>query len=175
MMWRRSDSILPPEWHIVQEVFGLARILRERVEPFAPMVVWRAIDGESGLMPLMHKTGELPNAIEGAIRELITLFGDRFSWISIVTDAYGRVAHEDEPLKPEELGDLFVLGDQETVEQLMVVHAIDGDVRAWRQVYRHTDLDGWEWDDPEWMAQPVLPEGGIWAMMEEYSRYTIVE
>lgn len=158
MTWRPQDSILPPGWGLVPGLLEAGRIARERPEPFAPILAWQSASGEAGFTLVKNYLGGLPEAVDEVLGALEELYGPP-SWFSVTVDAYGRVAGPSSSLEPDDLRDLFAAGDWEVVEQLMVLIAAQGSVSVWRQVYRHTPADGWEWDSAEYMLNPVLPVG----------------
>ena len=160
--WKPQDSILPPEWEVVPELLAAAREARERFDNFAPILTWQAEDGTAGFTMVKHSAGGLPSAVDEVLTALEAMYGPP-AWFAVTVDAYGRIADQQhEPnLRPDDLSNLFAAGDWAVVEQLMLMVARSGHVGVWRQVYRHTLVDGWEWDDPEYMLNPVLPDNGL--------------
>jgi len=155
--WRPQDSILPPEWEVVPGLLEAGRIARERDVAFSPILAWQAVDGTAGFTMVKHHGGGLVMAVDEVLGALEEMYGPP-AWFSVTVDAYGRIANHETNLDPDDLRDLFAAGDWQVVEQLMVLVAARGSVGVWRQVYRHTPVDGWEWDEPEYMLNPVLPD-----------------
>jgi hypothetical protein len=155
--WTPRDSILPPEWQAAGTMLEVARHMRERSNVLTPTLIWTSQDGTSGYTMIPHAVGGMPDALD----QMLTALDDEYgppAWFAIILDAYGRIADaEHEPdLRPEDLGDLFTMGDEAVVEQLVLVIAAEDRITSWRQVYRYTPVDGWEWENPQFMANPVL-------------------
>lgn len=145
----------------MRHLFAAGRAAREVLDPFVPILVWHN-DGDTGMTPLYY-AGEVGIAV-AAGDALDTLHGittGPLVWFAVIVDAYGRITEEPDSVAADDLGDRFLLGDTRVVEQLMALVGYGGEVRLWRQVYRNTVVDGWEWDDPEWMVNPVLPDNGL--------------
>lgn len=167
MPWDRRTSILPPELPAVQHLFVVGRVTRETLDPFVPCLIWQTADDDTGMTPLYRTpdTG-IGVAVDNALRDLPVALGHPVVWFAVLVDSYGRITTDtDDHIDADDLTDRFILGDPAVVEQLMALVAYDGEVRIWRQVYRHSISDGWEWESPEWMAHPVLPDNGLLDIM----------
>jgi len=153
-------------------LLATARAVRERVDPFVPLLAWQGGDGGSLLVMLPHDPddpGGLALAVRAALDVLEAERG-RAVWFAVVVDAYGRAAGPADGVAAGDLGDLFRGGDPGVVEQLMMLMARGGASEVWRQVYRWTPVDGWEWDDGVERIVPVLPDMDLLDLLVERSR-----
>lgn len=159
MVWEPRSSILPPEWPLVQRMFHAAREAVEASAVFLPMVMW-STEGNEGIVALAGIHGGVSGALDGALDMVTSMYGE-LTGFAVLVDAYGRITDAEEGIDPDDLADRFTMGDPGVVEQMMLLVAHEGEIRVWRQVYRYTPVDGWEWEHPQLMSHAVLPESGL--------------
>jgi hypothetical protein len=167
MAWYTRRHLDPPDWDIVRELLAFARAAKESLDIFLPVMMWRGEDGEGGFAVMPGRMQELAGAVADLRGTVEHVQGPHMMY-AVVVDGYGRTHHtSDAPVGPGDLGEMFHAGDPVVVEQLMVLTAGRGmqGVRAWRQVYRHTPVDGWEWDAVEYLKRPVLPDTELTAAL----------
>ena len=157
---------------MVVHLFTLARAAREASRMFVPIVFWMNQDGEVSMVLAPHDNdGGLPTAFRGASGMLLEAEGFPV-WVAMAVDAYGRLTDADEFEGGERIGAgtldaRFWDGDGRVVEQIMIIIASPNDTaRVYRQVYRYTPVDGWEWDAEERIIFPVLPDQDLLGAME---------
>lgn len=160
----------------VHHILTAARTAKETLDPFPPILIWTTPDGEAGISPLHHEPGRsLTTTTREILTELPRTLNQPFTWFALIVDGYGRITDTDEDIDPEELTDRFILGDPVVVEQLIALVAHDGTISPWRQVYRNTPIDGWEWDRPEYMPYAVLPRtpgDDLMQLLEQHATLT---
>ena len=160
----------PSDVTAAQALFAAGRTVRETSEPFVPVLIWRADDGETGITALTGTTRTgVAGAADRALTDLPAVAGSGPEWFALLIDAYGRIADDNDSARAEELADRFLLGDTAVVEQLIALVAHRGRLLMWRQVYRHTPADGWEWDDLQWMMHPILPDDGLLEVLHRHA------
>jgi hypothetical protein len=168
MAWSPRDSILPPEWFRAGSLLETGRALRERMKRMVPTLFWQG-DGGQEFAAVAHAEGGLPSALDAALTGLRAEHGPP-AWFGVLLDAYGRIStvRSEEHIQPEELADRFAAGDGAVVEQLILLIGTESRVTAWRQVYRWTPGDGWEWEGPQYMLEPVLG-GGLMEVVQKHA------
>jgi len=166
MIWAQRDSG-PQEWAIMPELFAVARSVRESTAVFVPLLLWHGAAG-GGMTMLAHEAGGLPAAVDAGLDMVNEHYGPP-AWFAVCVDAYGRVTDPAEGgISADDLSDRFVMGDEHVVEQLMMFIAMDG-VRVWRQVYRNSLTDGWEYSEPEMMLNPIFPNEDLIRVMNHHA------
>lgn len=169
MAWSPRDSILPPEWQMAGALLETGRELRERMKQMVPTLFWQGDGGTAEYAAVAAQPGGLSVALDGALTELRSERG-RPSWFGVLLDAYGRIStvRSEDHIQPEELPDRFAAGDIAVVEQLILLIGTEARATAWRQVYRWTPGDGWEWDEKQYMLEPVLG-GGLMEVVQKHA------
>jgi hypothetical protein len=123
-----------------------ARAAREHADVFLPIVVWQQTDGGSPLLMMCAPViGVMGEDISFAFAEIIERYGPPV-WFAVIADAYAKTAHMEGAEPP--LAEAFKGGDPAVMEQLVMVFASHAGIKMYRQVYRYTPVDGWEWDKP---------------------------
>jgi len=129
------------------QLFGMARKLREDNDQFIPVVTYQPKGGDAPVIACVTHGGGLVETMSQALPMLREQFGPA-EWFAVTADSYAKVG--DTNIEPGALAEAFMMGDPGVVEQLVVMIAEeDGRLSTFRQVYRHTPVDGWEWDKPE--------------------------
>ena len=144
-------------------LFELMRAAREQADSFVPVLFWLNSEGDLAMALAPQNDDGLPGAVQEAAAVLTDMEGPPL-WIGVALDAYGRAAETlpDGSIIPAgSLDQRFTDGDPATVEQLMLFLAspeTPAVIPIYRQVYRFTPVDGWEWDDIEEVLDSVLPD-----------------
>lgn len=148
---------------VVANLLAFAREMRERTDPFPPMVTWQPVEANGGgpfLIVIDGSTGDTATDLGEAFAHMRDLAGPP-EWVAVTLDSYAR--EHDPSTDPSTLAAAFKGGDMSVMEQMVViVKHVGDDIRMIRQVYRHTPVDGWEWDREEYLddslrsGDPVL-------------------
>jgi hypothetical protein len=147
----------------INRLFEAVRAVRQAASNFVPVVFWMNKDGEVAMVLAANEDGS--SDLSGAVRaasEMLREAEGKPEWMAVAVDAYGRIVDrniEDTPSQAGLLDLRFQSGDEKVVEQLMLFLADPAkETVVYRQVYRYTPVDGWEWDDIEHMVDPILPD-----------------
>jgi hypothetical protein len=141
-----------------------ARVTRERVHVFQPMVLYCPRRGKA-YMASMDAGESLEVMLSALLAEMRASLGPAM-WIAVTTDAYAKRAETPEDIPTQRLGEAFADGDPEVIEQMIVVlrHRYKPTEMA-AQTYRYTPVDGYEWDEPEIITQH---DGPMLAVLNYY-------
>lgn len=138
----------------VEDLLKVVRLLREDQDVFTPMVTWHPEDGAPIVAHLTESTGDTKTDLDTAFQQLRDLTGPP-EWFAVTLDSYSRdgTAEEMEDISLEEA---FLQGDMRVIEQMVTIFMTpsEGELVMIRQVYRHTPVDGWEWDSPQLVESP---------------------
>jgi hypothetical protein len=147
----------------LDNILAVARHMRENNDHFIPTIVWQPHNGESVIATLTpindNDDDEDGTDLDAVFHELRTVIGDP-EWFTISLDAYARdddtPGTPAEPPAPGELEAAFAAGDMTVVEELVTIHVEmhSRTLTMYRQIYRYTPVDGWEWEDPEIVESP---------------------
>lgn len=144
-----------------------ARITRERVEEFAPMVLFAPRNGKPQ-MAVVDEPGVVADNVGVVLAQMRAALGPA-DWIAVTTDAYVK-SFPDQPTiadqMPGALKEAFEEGDLEVREQMIVllVDRYKG-VEVATQNYRNIPSEGWEWDEP---VNEVPLDGALVEVVKHY-------
>lgn len=149
------------------QLLAPARVTRQRVEEFAPMILFVPRKGQAK-MAVVDEVGPATELIAGTLALMRTALGPA-DWIAVTTDAYAKVFTSEpspEVREPGALEAAFAEGDLEVREQ-MIVLLVDrySGAEVATQDYRYIPSEGWEWDEP--VAEAPL-DGALVAVVKRY-------
>ena len=128
-----------------------ARVTRESVEEFSPMVLYAPRRGQA-FMAVLEGDGRLHEMLTEVLSQMRAQLGPA-TWIAVTTDNYAKptaTPMEANTVEHGQLAEEFAAGDPKVIEQIMVIlkHRAKP-VEVAVQTYRHIPSEGWEWDEPE--------------------------
>ena len=128
------------------ELLVPVRAVRESVEHFFPIVFWAPPSASVPVMTLVPPVrGTLLDDLPPIIAELLSVLGPP-AWFAVAFDSY---ATNDDSVAAGSLEEAFLGGHPSVVEQIVLAVVSADSLDSYRQVYRCTPVDGWEWDDVE--------------------------
>ena len=133
----------------VEELLMVARMLREGQDVFAPMITWQPAAGEPLVAHLTSLTGDTKADLDQAFGQLRDMTGAP-EWFAVTLDSYARDGSPDD-FEAASLEEAFLAGDMKVIEQVVTIFMTPdtGELIMIRQIYRHTPVDGWEWETPQ--------------------------
>lgn len=141
---------------LINQLFTVARNIRQQTDTFPPIVTWQPINGGPAITTSIEETDIDAGNFDTTFNRLRKLTGPP-DWFAITLDAYAREQPHGQPRpEPDTLRHAFLDGDPHVVEQLVIIFKDpdDDDLIMFRQVYRYTPVDGWEWDPPQIVDHP---------------------
>lgn len=141
----------------VDTALSMVRELRESVDIFTPTIFWQPASTVMAVADIPSPTDDFSQNLNIAFEGLRKYVGVPV-WFAVVLDAYARDGEspEEEKPAPGELEAAFNNGAPDVVEQMVSIFFTpeDRDLVMIRQIYRHTPVDGWEWNAPEVVSTP---------------------
>lgn len=144
-----------------------ARLTRQRVEEFAPMVLFAPRSGQPK-MAVVDEPGVVADVVAALLAQMRAELGPA-DWISVTTDAYVKTFADVPTIEdqaPGALREAFEEGDLEVREQMIVllVDRYKG-VEVASQNYRYIPSEGWEWDEP---VEETPVDGALIKVVKHY-------
>jgi hypothetical protein len=126
-----------------------ARLTREQVADFKPMVLYAPRRGQAQMV-VLDGDGELDRQLSTVLAQMRPRLGPPV-WIAVTTDAYVQAEPKAGSSVPRMgLAKKFAEGDMTVVEQMIVVlRHRNRPIEVATQSYRFIPSEGWEWDEPE--------------------------
>lgn len=140
-----------------------ARLTREQVDQFNPMVLYAPRRGQAK-MAVLDGDGRLHEMLAEVLAQMRPQLGPPV-WIAVTTDAYVKPTPTPD-LEAGQLAKQFAEGDMSVSEQLVVIlrhRSRPTEVAV--QSYRNIPSEGWEWDEPERIEKH---EGPVMAVLDHY-------
>jgi hypothetical protein len=136
----------------VEELLSTVRDMREALPVFRPVVIWQPHDDDPLVVTIEGSTGNVSTDLNEAFGRVRELAGPP-EWFAVALDSYAR--DNDPDGVPGSLEEAFLNGDMTVVEQVVViVQSPESGLTMFRQIYRNTPVDGWEWDEPQLVTDP---------------------
>lgn len=142
----------------VDELLLVARKMREATDDvFIPAITWQPEAGNPVVAHLTELTGDTKKDLDTAFHALRDLTGPPL-WFAVTLDCFARDGEPDEDeVEAASLEEAFLGGDMRVVEQMVTIlmTPANGELIMIRQIYRHTPVDGWEWEPPQIVESPT--------------------
>ena len=145
-----------PDDDLIDQLLLVARSVREQTDNFPPIITWQPAHGGPAISTGIEPTETLTGNFQNTFNRLRKLTGEP-DWFAVTLDAYTREQPAGGPApEPDALHQAFLNGDPHVVEQLVVIYKdpAEDDLLMYRQIYRYTPVDGWEWDPPQYVESP---------------------